>query len=207
MFAIVLLIFSICNSLFIESRVSDAAAAPSIPLVPKKPPFNGSIYGKRSSWPALRGIQDFSDYSNQELSYLQNLASGISDSPVAIMMKQQQFEAAADLIRAAVNLCLSEQQISNTGESHLFKTKANHLLAWLLINLILIRGQFMRGIDREQAGGIKEESSGRPLVGTFDGPKVSQLPVKSEVRSSAWLEYLVSSSCLRELLLRSSINV
>lgn len=92
---IILVYLTVCQAR-VETRSLSASA-------PRKPPFNGSIYGKRSSWPAsfdgkeTRAENDLDEYYQ-------------ADSPVgelALIIKQRQA-----LLRASLNECVALHQAS-----------------------------------------------------------------------------------------------
>lgn len=99
--SIILVFLVVCNA-HNENRGLAAAA-------PRKPPFNGSIYGKRSSWPFSYAGPEMHGTANAEDEYYQ---ADLRIGELASLIKQREA-----LIKASVNECLALQQASGKLET------------------------------------------------------------------------------------------
>lgn len=94
--SIVLGLLIVCNAQLENRGLSSAA--------PRKPPFNGSIFGKRSLWPEMHGAAQ----TGRE--YYRN-SSPIGE--LGLLIKQHEA-----LIKASINECLALQRASGKHKTN-----------------------------------------------------------------------------------------
>lgn len=83
--------------------------------ISRKPPFNGSIFGKRSTIPANQGMEIYYASPQQPPAIINNKTSHV----LASLLQQQQDAS----IRTAVNRCLAQYEIT-LGEFKIYHKKS-----------------------------------------------------------------------------------
>lgn len=108
----VLLALLLLLLLVVIASSDQAEARPAVSS--KKPPFNGSIFGKRSNIPAYKGGLYYSAARNgaaDNMAAQQAAYGGRYESGVLLQQQQD------SLVKSAVNRCLDMEQRDSIGES------------------------------------------------------------------------------------------